>query len=68
MSRAMSQLIRRSMNQSISAIFVRCGIEWMRGLLKIRNRNGFIIFKVTAVCEQKVLSTSLSRLINNLIE
>ncbi len=68
MRRLMGQLIRRSMNQPISDIHVRCGIEWMRKLLKIRNRDGFIIFKVTAVCEQKVLSTYLVRLIDNLTE
>jgi hypothetical protein len=30
MSQLMSQLMRRSMNQSISDIHVRCGIEWIR--------------------------------------
>jgi hypothetical protein len=36
--------------------------------LKIKNKNDFIIFKVIAVCEQKILSIYLMRLIDNLIE
>jgi hypothetical protein len=33
MRQLMSQLIRRSMNQPISDIHVRCGIEWIESTL-----------------------------------
>jgi hypothetical protein len=72
--RLMSQLVRRSMNQSISDIHVRCGIEWIkRPLLNeteqwLLNNRANHLFKVASVSDQKVLPTSLSRLVGNLTE
>jgi hypothetical protein len=63
MERLMGQLMRRSMDQSISGIHVRCGIGWIRGSLLnetgqwLLNNRANHLFKVVSVSDQKVLST-----------
>jgi hypothetical protein len=56
--RLMGQLMRRSMNQPISDIHVRCGIGWIRGSLLnetkqwLLNNRANHLFKVASVCNQ----------------
>jgi hypothetical protein len=60
MGRAMSQLMRRSMNQSISGIHVRCGVGWIEESLLnetrlwLLNNRANHLFKVVSVSDQKV--------------